>query len=75
MKKFSLFLYLIFLTSCSFKENSKFGTKNGIDKNNYENQLSKILDKSNNLMSLTFEEYKIFIDQYSKKSKYPDINK
>ena len=75
MKKIYLFLYLIFLTNCSFNENSKFGTKNIIDKKNYENQLSKILDKSNNLMSLTFEEYKIFIDQYSKKSKYPDINK
>ena len=75
MKKFYLFLYLIFLTNCSINENSKFGTKNIIDKKIYENQLSKILDKSNNLMSLTFEEYKIFIDQYSKKGKYPDINK
>tara|TARA_B100000287_G_C20432064_1_gene701945 strand:- start:92 stop:319 length:228 start_codon:yes stop_codon:yes gene_type:complete len=75
MKKLYLFLYLIFLTNCSFNENSKFWTEDVIVKKEYEILLNKILDKSNDLMSLTFNEYKIYIDEYNKKSKYPDINK
>ena len=75
MKKLYLFLYLIFLTNCSFNENSKFWTEDVIVKKNYENQLNKILDKSNNLMSLTINEFEIYINEYNNKSKYPDLNK
>ena len=75
MKKSYLFLYLILLSNCSFNENSKFWTEDVIVKKNYENQLNKILDKSNNLMSLTINEFKIYINEYNNKSKYPDLNK
>ena len=75
MKKLYLSLYLIFLSNCSFNDNSKFLNEDVKVKKNYENQLNKILDKSNDLMSLTFNEYKIYINEYSKKNKYPDINK
>ncbi len=47
------------LSNCSYNQNSKSQSKN---------------EKSENLMSLSFSEYKIFIDHYVKKSKYPDIN-
>tara|TARA_B100000035_G_C20736780_1_gene437988 strand:- start:60 stop:287 length:228 start_codon:yes stop_codon:yes gene_type:complete len=75
MKKSYLFLYLILLSNCSFNENSKFWTEDVIVKKNYENQLNKILDKSNNLMSLTINEFEIYINEYNNKSKYPDLNK
>ena len=32
-------------------------------------------DSTDDPMSMTLEEYKIYMDEYAKKSKYPDINK
>ena len=75
MKKLFLLFILIFLSNCSFNDNSKFWTEDVIVKKNYENQLNKILDKSNNLMSLTINEFEIYINEYNNKSKYPDLNK
>ena len=37
-------------------------------------KLSKILKKTDDITTMTFEEYEIYIDDYTKKSKYPDIN-
>ena len=39
------------------------------------NKNSKILIENNDLMSMTFDEFQIFMDDYVKKSKYPEINK
>ena len=39
-----------------------------------EKKLSKILKKSDDITTLTLEEYKIYIDDHTKKSKYPDIS-
>jgi len=33
------------------------------------------MNKSDNIMSMTYDEYKIFIVEYNKRSKYPDITK
>ena len=35
----------------------------------------QILEKSNDITSMTMEEYKLYIEEYTKKSKYPDISK
>jgi len=37
-------------------------------------KLSQILQKSDDIIKMTYDEYKIYIDDYTKKSKYPDIN-
>ena len=37
-------------------------------------KLSKILKKTDDITTMTLEEYEIYIDDYTKKSKYPDIN-
>ena len=39
-----------------------------------EKKLSKILKKTDDITTMTLEEYKIYIDDYTKKSKYPDIS-
>ena len=36
--------------------------------------LSKILKKTDDITTMTLEEYEIYIDDYTKKSKYPDIS-
>ena len=74
--KFLLFILIIlFLNNCSLNKNSKFWTEDNINKLTFENNLKKILDKSNNIMKMSFNEYKIYIDDYNKKSNYPDISK
>ena len=65
---------LLFLTNCSFNKDSKYWTEDVIERNKNQKKLSKILKKSEDITTMTLEEYKIYIDDYTKKSKYPDIN-
>ena len=37
-------------------------------------KLSEVFKKSDDITNMTYDEYKIYIDDYSKKSKYPDIS-
>ena len=37
-------------------------------------KLPEVIKKSEDITSMTLEEYEIYIDDYTKKSKYPDIN-
>ncbi len=69
-------LFLLLLTSkCSLNHDSNYWTKDTIKKKEKQKDLSKILKKSKDLTSMTLDEYKIFIEDYTKKSKYPDISK
>ena len=70
----SLFL-LLFLNNCSLNKDSQYWTGDTIKKKDEQKKLSKILKKSNDIKSMTLEEYKIYIEDYTKKSKYPDISK
>ena len=82
-----LFLSLIlFLTSCSLsKEDNVYWNKELAKKANEKKELSVILKKKQLLNSLkekygdhktmSFEEFNIFLKDYSNKAEYPDINK
>ena len=70
----SLFL-LIFLNNCSLNKDSQYWTVDTIKKEKDQEKLSEILKKSKDMMSMTLEEYKIYIEDYTKKSNYPDISK
>ena len=37
-------------------------------------KLSKIFKKADDITTMTLEEYEIYIDDHTKKSKYPDIS-
>ena len=41
---------------------------------NNQKKVSEILKKSHDITLMTTEEYEIYIDDYTKKSKYPNIN-
>ncbi len=73
MKIFFIIL-VFFLTNCSLNNNSKFWTEENIKKNVYKKQLDEIMKKQNDIFSMNFSEYKIFIEEYSKISSYPDID-
>ena len=71
---FFLFL-LLFITNCSLNKDSQYWTEDTNKKKVEQKKLSKILNKSKDITSMTLEEYKIYIEDYTKKSNYPDISK
>ena len=71
---FYLFL-LLFLNNCSLNKDSQYWTEDSIMKKDKQKKLSKILKKSKDITTMTLEEYKLYIEDYTKKSNYPDINK
>ena len=70
----SLFL-LLFFNNCSLNKDSKYWTEDSTNKKDNKEKLSKILKKSKDITTMTLEEYKLYIEDYTKKSNYPDINK
>ena len=70
----SLFVLLLF-SNCSLNKDSQYWTENSIENKNNQKKLNQILKKADDITSMTLEEYEIYIDEYTKKSKYPDISK
>ena len=68
-----MFLFLIIFQSCSLNEDSKYWNEHNEKKIAEQKNLLEIIKKSKDITKMTLEEYKIYIDDYSKKSKYPDI--
>ena len=70
-----LFLSLIlFLTSCSLSKDSAYLNEDPIKKSAEDKKLSKILKKTDDYKSMTFDEFNLFLKDYSNNSEYPDIN-
>ena len=68
-------LFFFVLVNCSFNTESKFWTENNDKKKTYNLKLKEIMKKSDNIFSMTLDEYMIYLDEYNKKNKYPDISK
>ena len=74
MKLVFIFFIILFLTNCSLNKDSKYWTEHVVKKSEDQKKLSEVLKKSEDITNMTYDEYKIYIDDYTKKSKYPDIN-
>ena len=74
MKHILIFFILIFLNNCSLNKDSKYWTEDVIKRKTVQKNLTKILKKSDDITTMTLEEYEIYIDDHTKKSKYPDIS-
>mgnify|MGYP001137552252 CR=1 FL=1 len=74
MKLILIFFIFFLLNNCSLNKDSKYWTEDVVKKNENQKKLTNILKKSEDITTMTFEEYEIYIDDYTKKSKYPDIN-
>ena len=74
MKFLISLLVLILFTNCSLNKDSQYWTEDVVKKSKDQKNLSEVLKKSEDITTMTYEEYKIYIDDYTKKSKYPDIN-
>ena len=73
--KFIFILSLLFiLSNCSLNKDSKYWTEDVEKRKETQKKLSQILKKTDDITTMTLEEYKIYIDDHTKKSKYPDIS-
>ena len=75
MRIFIIIVFLLILANCSLNKDSQYWTENSINNKTNQKKINKILKKVEDITSMTLEEYKIYIDDYTKKSKYPDISK
>ena len=74
MNRLSFIAIFIFLNACSFNIDSKYWNEKS-DKKNVNKKLTEIIKKSNDIRLMTIDEYETYINNYIKKSKFPDINK
>ena len=72
MRFFLIILTLIFLNNCSFDKNSNFWLEKNKDNNNKKTK-GKIFSEFENPMVFTIEEFKIYLNEYANKNKYPNI--
>ena len=72
--KLIFILTLLLLNNCSLNQDSKYWTEDVEKRKETKKKLSKILKKADDITTMTLEEYEIYIDDYTKKSKYPDIS-
>ena len=71
-----LFLSLIlFLASCSLSKDSAYWNEDPLKKSVENKKLSKILKKTGDYKFMTFDEFNLFLKDYSDNAEYPDINK
>ena len=70
-----LIIFLIFLCNCSLNKDSQYWTEHPAESKKNQKKITEILKKSDDITKMTLEEYEIYIDDYTKKSKYPDISK
>ena len=74
MKILIFFLFYLMISNCSLNKDSEYWTEDSIKKKDNSKKLIKIIKKSNDIRLMTIDEYKIYMDDYIKKSKYPDLN-
>ena len=74
MKLIIILVLCLFLGNCSFNKDSKYCTEDVYKRNEDQRKLSEIIKKSDDITKMTLQEYEIYIDDYTKKSKYPDIS-
>ena len=74
MKFVFIFFIILLLNNCSLNKDSKYWTEDMVKTSEDQKELTEVLKKSEDITNMSFEEYEIYIDDYTKKSKYPDIN-
>ena len=74
MKILIFFLFYLMISNCSLNKDSEYWKEDNIKKKDNSKKLIKIIKKSNDIRLMTVDEYKIYMDDYIKKSKYPDLN-
>ena len=74
MKLTLILIIFLLLNNCSLNKDSKYLTEDVEKRDENQKQISEVLKKSEDITTMTLQEYEIYIDDYTKKSKYPDIS-
>jgi len=74
LKYLSLSL-ILFLTSCSLNTDSAYWNEDLTKKSAEDKKLSKILKNTIDYKSMTFDEFNLFLKDYSNNTEYPNIMK
>jgi hypothetical protein len=72
--KFFILSLIIILSSCSLDKNSTYWNNGTVKKSIETKKLSKILKETTDFKTMTFDEFNLFLKNYSNKAEYPDIN-
>jgi hypothetical protein len=75
MRYLIILFFFIFLNNCSLNKDSKYWTEDVEKRKGDQKKLTDVLIKAHDITTMTQEEYEIYIDDYTKKSKYPNISK
>ena len=75
IKKYFFLIPFILLSNCSLNSDSKYWTENSIEDSRNQEIFEKIKLKADDIISMTMEEYEIYLEECTKNSDYPDINK
>jgi hypothetical protein len=75
IKNYLFVILFILLVNCSLNSNSKYWTENLVEDTKSKEMIEKINLKADDITSMTMEEYEIYLEEYTKNSDYPDINK
>jgi uncharacterized membrane protein YvbJ len=75
MKLIIFLFFFLLLNNCSLNKDSKYWTEDATKRKGDQKKITEILKNTNDITTLTQKEYAIYIDDYTKKSKYPDISK
>ena len=74
MKFVFIFLIILLFNNCSLNKDSKYWTEEVVKISEDQKKLPEVIKKSEDITTMTLKEYEIYIDDYTKKSKYPDIS-
>ena len=72
--KYLLLSLILFLTSCSLNKDSAYWNEDPMKKFIEDKKLSKILKKTDDYKSMSFDEFNLFLKNYVNNAEYPDIN-
>ena len=64
---------MIIINACSFNKDSSYWLEDNIKRVKNEKEIDAILKKSNDITLMSYNEYKLYIDDYTKKSKDPKL--
>jgi len=62
------------MNNCSFNQNSNFWTEQNEEKIEKEKIIKNIINKSNNIMTLSINEFEIYLDNYVENNNYPVLS-
>ena len=69
-----MLLFVFILTACYLNKNSTYWNEDPIKKSLESKKLSKLLKNNTDFKTMTFEEFNLFLKNYSDNADYPDIN-